>query len=145
MGIEKETKRIEELLIKSGIRPSPARILVLKELMNVTHPLSALELENRLETLDRSSITRSLPLLTEAHLIHQFSDGSGSMKYEICHDDSEAASHRDQHPHFHCRVCGETTCFHDFELLSPCLPEGFKAENMTFIITGICDKCNTKK
>lgn len=142
MGIEKESINIEDLLKSSGIRPSPARILVLKAIYYSDKPLSAQEIENRIDTLDRSSITRTLPVLVECRLIHQISDGSGSMKYESCHDLENDSRHSDCHAHFHCRHCGETICFPDMEISLPEVPDGYEIENLTYIITGICPKCN---
>ena len=63
------TKQCEDMLVGKGVRPSPA---------------SLFELEAELETLDKSTISRSLALLLEHHAIHSFEDGSGSIKYEIC-------------------------------------------------------------
>lgn len=138
------TKEIETLLAKSGLRPSPSKILILKTIIEARQPLSALDIENRLQTIDRSSITRTLPLLSEAHLIHKIPDGSGSMKYEKCNSHEERV-HQDEHAHFYCRVCGQTSCFADMEIKSPKLPEGYIGENLSFIITGICPDCSAKK
>ena len=142
MGIEKKVLNVETILKNSNVRPSPARILVLKILLESSRPLSALEIENQLETLDRSSITRTLPVLLEAHLIHQLSDGSGSMKYEACKDVKFSDKHNDEHAHFHCVKCGETTCLNDMEIKIPQRPEGYVVENISFIISGHCPKCS---
>ena len=78
------TKQCEEKLKDKGVRPTAARILILQKLSEQTYPISLLELEAQLETLDKSTISRSLAILLEHHAIHAFEDGSGSMKYEIC-------------------------------------------------------------
>lgn len=132
------------MLERAGIRPSPARTLTLKILAESGAPLSALDIEQCLETVDRSSITRTLALFTDSHLVHVISDGSGSMKYEICSDCLSDARHSDEHAHFHCRVCGKTVCLTRFALRFPELPEGYVAENATFVITGLCPDCSRK-
>lgn len=144
MGTEKETENIDRLLLESGLRPSPARILVTKVLQKSNKPLSVQEIEQILETLDRSSITRTLPRLLEAGLIHGFSDGSGSMKYEFCRSSHHqpAAPHNDLHAHFRCHKCGETICLTDVKIKMPRIPQGYKAENVSFIITGLCPGCD---
>lgn len=136
MGI----KEIESILIGKGIRPTPSRILIMKVLKDSSKPLSALEIEERLQTIDRSSITRTLPILLKADLLHTISDGSGAMKYEACecHDHSH---HSDRHAHFYCRVCRQTTCLSEIELEMPELPTGYEAENQSFVISGICPNC----
>ena len=75
------TKQCEDMLVGKGVRPTAARILVLQKLSERTSPASLFELEAELETLDKSTISRSLALLLEHHAIHSFEDGSGSMRY----------------------------------------------------------------
>ena len=73
------TKQCEDMLVGKGVRPTAARILVLQKLSERTSPASLFELEAELETLDKSTISRSLALLLEHHAIHSFEDGSGSI------------------------------------------------------------------
>lgn len=141
MGINKKSSEIENLLRAGGVKPSPARILTLKAISESPHPLSAQEIEDRISTLDRSSITRTLPILVKARLIHAFSDGSGAMKYESCHDHVKER-HTDEHPHFHCRVCGKTICLEESGIIGDVkIPDGYEAESISLIITGVCGGC----
>lgn len=142
MADKNKSVNFEQLLSERNIRPTPARILILKEIYNSRRPLSAHDIEEAVKTLDRSSITRALPILNKAHLIHQISDGSGSMKYELCKDNADIRHHSDFHAHFYCRVCGKTTCITDYTVDFPSLPEGYYSENLIFTITGICPDCN---
>ena len=57
------TKQCEDMLVGKGVRPTAARILVLQKLSERTSPASLFELEAELETLDKSTISRSLALL----------------------------------------------------------------------------------
>lgn len=57
------TKQCEEKLKDKGVRPTAARILILQKLSEQTYPISLLELEAQLETLDKSTISRSLAIL----------------------------------------------------------------------------------
>lgn len=131
-------------LIHAGVKPTPARILVMKTLLDSSTPLSAQDIEMRIDTLDHSTISRTLPVLADAHLIHVISDGSGSMKYEACHDcnNTEGHHHSDQHAHFHCRRCGKTICLPEIGIEIPRLQDGYEAENMTLVITGLCPACS---
>ena len=123
------------------MRPSPIRILALKILEESAGPLSAQDIESGLDTVDRSSITRTLGIFQSHHLIHAISDGSGAVKYEPCHE-SHQHGHSDEHVHFHCLNCGETICLSDIPLPEINLPEGFEAQASTFVISGLCPKCN---
>ena len=67
---------IEQQLQDHGIHPTAARILVLQKLSELTHPVSMTELETELETMDKSTIFRTLNVLLEHHAIHSFEDGS---------------------------------------------------------------------
>ncbi len=133
-------KDIENLLREKGIKISAIRILVGKVLQQSTMPLSALEIEQALATVDRSSITRALSLFTSKGLVHSIDDGSGATKYELCHA-YENDSHSDLHPHFHCMGCGATFCLNDTEIPPVKLPEGFEAVLPNYVIKGYCPKC----
>ncbi|MDE7116414.1 MAG: transcriptional repressor [Muribaculaceae bacterium] len=133
-----------------GVRPTAVRNLILSVLDNATHPISALDIETSLDTVDRSSITRALSLFVEKGLIHIIDDGSGSAKYEVCrathaHTGNETGlhSHEDLHVHFRCTSCGKTYC-----LPSPIpaitLPSGFIPATATYIITGTCPDCRPR-
>ena len=49
---------IESRLQKAGIRPTAVRILIMDALGKLDRPISSLELEMRLDTVDRSSISQ---------------------------------------------------------------------------------------
>ena len=141
MATQKENVNITNMLVHAGIKPTPVRLLVLKTLMSSARPMSSQEIESELETVDRSSITRALALFTEEHLLHVIADGSDSTKYEICHD-ADHSEHKDEHAHFHCRHCGETICLTSSSINIPPLPDGYCPESVSFVITGLCPKCN---
>ena len=54
------------------MRPTANRILVLRALRESAYPMSLADLENHLETLDKSSIFRVLTLLLEHDIIVPF-------------------------------------------------------------------------
>lgn len=56
-------KQCEDRLLDRGLRPTPARILTLRKLSELEYPVSLLELETMLDTLDKSTISRSLAVL----------------------------------------------------------------------------------
>lgn len=132
---------IERRLEEHGVRPSPVRLLVMRTLDSSKEPLTVLDIERRLDSVDRSSITRTMATFQEAGLIHAISDGTGAAKYELCRDE-EHYHHTDEHVHFHCVKCGRTICLNDIPVPNVDLPEGFTALSRNFVITGICDKCN---
>ena len=138
------TSSPEEILNARGIRPTPVRILVLRALQQKDCAVSLMSLEAEMQTVDRSSIFRTLNLLLKNNLVHTIEDGSGSLKYELCNSHSHD-SYDDQHVHFYCEACGQTYCLHHINIPRVELPEDFVVNSANFIIKGICPKCKHKK
>lgn len=132
---------IENILNQKGVRPTPNRILVMKELTKATRPVSLADLEAALEfSMDKASIFRVLELFSEKDVVHVIEDGSRSLKYELCHN----ATHHtisDQHVHFYCERCKETYCFENVSIPAVEIPDGFRARAINYMIKGICPKC----
>lgn len=138
-------KQSEEKLIHKGIRPTAARILILQKLSELTSPVSLLELEGALVTLDKSTISRSLAVLLEHHAIHAFEDGSGSTKYEICKSESDECPVADRHIHFYCELCQQTECIETIKIPVIRLPEGYEMNSVNYTVKGICPACNKRR
>lgn len=137
-------KEIETILITYGVTPTPVRKLVYKSFMDSKGPLSLSDLETKLDTVDKSTISRTLSTFKDRQMLHSFTDGSGSVKYELClsHDLDEDV---DLHIHFRCEVCGKTKCLPDIGVPYVELPEGYISHEFNYVITGICRDCSTKK
>ncbi|MDE7072537.1 MAG: transcriptional repressor [Bacteroidales bacterium] len=124
---------IEARLEQKGVKPTAIRKLVFKALLSATEPLSLAQLELALETVDKSTIFRTVTLFLEHHLVHAFEDGSGSLKYEICQN-PYGCSVEDMHIHFYCRNCQKTYCLPSAHIPAITLPEGFVAESVNYTI-----------
>lgn len=135
------TDRIEEMLTDAGVRPSPVRILIARTLAEASAPMSALDIETALSTVDRSSVSRTLSLFAATHLIHTVHDGTGAVKYELC--PTPGGHHTDHtHIHFHCRVCGTTECLPSMPVPAVQLPEGYETEEAEYVLRGVCPRCS---
>lgn len=130
----------QHLLEKGEIKPTPNRLLVVRELLKSERPLSLIELEERLQTLDRSSISRVLGLLLKRDVVHSFEDGRGVSKYEICHGESHC-SPSDMHAHFYCEKCERVFCFEDVAAPRLDIPSGFRIRTVNYMLKGICPDC----
>lgn len=135
---------IESRLKDSGLRASPIRILIGRFLERSGAPVSALDIEIALETVDRSSISRTLNSFAAAGLVHLIEDGSGSTKYEYCRHSDDLLEHSDLHPHFHCTGCGRTICLSEETVPAVTLPEGYQVSSVNYVIKGLCDACSVK-
>ncbi len=132
--------RSEEMLQQHGIRPTANRVILLRALLAEPYPLSMHELAQRVQTIDKSVVSRTLALFRAQHLVHAFEDGSDQVKYEVClsHD---AYTDSDMHAHFYCKICHRTYCLWDVGLPDITVPPGFEAESVNFVIKGVCEKC----
>ena len=68
-------------LERRDIKPTAIRLLILKNMLEVGRAVSLLDLETLLDTVDKSTISRTIALFLSHHLIHSIDDGSGSLKY----------------------------------------------------------------
>ena len=76
-----------KILEQRGIKPTAIRMLVLKAMIETEQAVSLLDLENKLDTVDKSTIFRTITLFVSHHLAHSVDDGTGSLKYAV--SDSE--------------------------------------------------------
>lgn len=83
------------------IKPTAIRLLILKTMMQHKEAFSLLDLENELDTVDKSTIYRTITLFLAHHLIHGIDDGTGSLKYAVCSNDCNCEVD-DLHTHFYC-------------------------------------------
>ena len=132
-----------KLLAQRDIKPTAIRLLVLKELLTADRAFSLLDLEDRLVTVDKSTIFRTLTLFLGHHLIHAVDDGSGSLKYAACSRDCNCEMD-DLHTHFYCTACHRTFCFKQIQVPQVTLPEGFTMQSINYVIKGLCSECSQK-
>ena len=130
------------LLEEHGIKPTANRLLVLKALAESQRPVTMAELEDAIDSIDKSGIFRTLTLFNEHHLLHQIDDGCEGVRYELCHATGDVDD--DRHVHFHCEVCHRTFCLEEIPVPTVALPDGFQAETVNFMVKGICPDCAAK-
>lgn len=128
------------IMEQADIKPTSNRLLVLKTLLSAKHPLSLIEIETWLHTLERSSILRVLTLFHEHDIVHTIEDGRGITKYEVCHGDLHC-SINDMHPHFYCEKCNKVFCFEDISIPDITIPKEFQTRTVNFMLKGICPQC----
>lgn len=131
---------IDDIFRIAGIKPTPNRIVVLRELIKSTQPLSLGELDERIGTLEKSSILRTLAVLRTHRIIHDIEDGRGVVKYEYCSGYNNGKD-TDMHVHFYCGVCQNITCFEGIPVPHIQLPDGYKMETVNYMIKGVCPSC----
>ena len=68
----------EALMLEHGVKPTANRIVVAKALASAMRPMSLIELERTIGTIDKSNIFRALTLFRDKHLVHLIEDGTGT-------------------------------------------------------------------
>ncbi len=126
------------------IRPTAMRQLVLDVFMKSQYALSLSDIEEELDYADKSTIFRTLKTFEEKKVIHSIDDGSGSLKYALCHADCEI-HHNDFHVHFVCENCKKTYCMNQISIPTVSLPKDFTASSANMIVKGKCPNCSKKE
>ena len=139
MTAEEASSRLEA----KGIKPTANRILVYREMSRSEQPMSLSDMEQRLLSMDKSSIFRVLTLFFEHDVVHTFSDGRGILHYELC-SSRGACSHHDSHLHFYCESCQQSYCIESLPLPHVVLPDGFSAHSASYVIKGECPHCRSR-
>ena len=133
----------EQALLNAGIRVTAVRLLIWREVRHTfTDAFNLADLEAKLPTVDRSTLFRTLTLLTDAHLLHEIDDGSGTQKYCVCHLDD--TRHCEGHVHLTCLRCHRTFCLNNVRIPSVPLPPGFEPEEAEYIVKGLCADCRRR-
>ena len=130
---------MEHLLEEHAVKVTPNRLLVARALAHAGRPLSLMELEARLESIDKSAIFRTLATFREAHLVHVLEDAGDGVRYELCH--SHLDEDDDVHVHFYCVKCRRTYCLENIPVPPVEVPEGYEPESVSYLVKGVCPKC----
>lgn len=132
-----------EILKKREIKPTAIRLLVLQTMMKMDHAVSLADLEDVLDTVDKSTLFRTVTLFLSHHLAHSVDDGTGSLKYAVCgyNCSCEVA---DLHTHFRCEHCNRTFCFTNIPTPVVKLPKGFTLNSINYVMKGLCAECAEK-
>lgn len=132
----------EDIFSRKKIRCTAIRLLIWKEMQNFDYAFSLSDLENKLITVDKSSLFRTIVLFKEKELLHEIDDGSGSVKYCVCECNDE--NHHQHHVHISCTVCKKTFCLKTLSIPFVNIPKDFDVEEISYIVKGVCSKCQKK-
>lgn len=129
-----------DLMMHHGVKPTANRILVAEALHRAGRPMSMMEIEDVIGSIDKSGISRTLSLFREQHLVHTIQDGGDGVRYELCHSHSDSHD-EDAHVHFYCTSCRKTFCLDNIPIPDVALPEGYDRESVNYMVSGICPDC----
>ncbi len=133
---------LEKTLEKHNVKPTAMRLLVLQFLLTEKAAMSLTDLENYFDKSDRTTLYRTLKTFVKYEIAHKIDDGTGITKYALCEENCHCEIETDLHVHFHCKLCKQTICLPKHKIPYINLPKGFMADDVSLIVTGICNKCN---
>ncbi len=132
-----------DILERHGVRPTAIRLLIYKAMQEFHDTFSLADLEIALETVDKSTIFRTLETFTASHLVHETEDGSGAKKYCVCHNDHNCGPD-EMHCHFYCESCHKTFCLDTIHIPPVNCPDGYELHEIEYLIKGLCPDCRKK-
>jgi len=130
-----------EILQEKGYRLTSQRVLVLKAIYHAENHISAEEiyeqLHERFPYIHKSTIYRTLELLSNLKLVTESNLGDGCVRYH--------AAIKGHHHHLICNLCGKAINLEELTLKplkAALLREyGFEADVRHMVISGVCNDC----
>lgn len=132
-------ERLEDILTEYKIRITAIRLLVLKHIMEQDKAFTLADMETLLESVDRSTLFRTLTLFLLRGILHEVDNGSGSKLYCLCVSNEKGTY--SNHLHFTCRRCGKTYCIKNIDAMPALTPKGFAVEEVSCVMKGLCPDC----
>ena len=133
---------IVQQLRERGLKATPARIGVIRELGNAHLAWSHAEMEAIFSKMDRVTLYRILKDFEDAGLVHKIIDRQGLTRFALCNHACPTEHHIDDHVHFNCNVCHKMYCLDAVPAPVVKIPPGFESEGINLLIYGICKACN---
>lgn len=131
---------LEQKLRAHQIQPTAMRILILEYLLQQKTGIDLATLEQVFDRAERSTLFRTLKTFEQKGLIHAIHDGQ-STKFALCKDDCSVNTHHDQHIHFTCTQCQQTSCISTPHLPQINLPQHYTLSELNIIAKGTCPDC----
>ena len=134
------SENVEILLQARDIKSTAMRMLILKHMLGFSRAFKLSDLEAVMETVDKSTIFRTITLFHEIQLIHSIDDGSGAIKYSVCSSNCNC-SIGDTHAHFYCLHCYKTFCLDKVAVPDLKIPDNLVPISINLVIKGFCEEC----
>lgn len=134
---------MNQLLREKNIKVTETRTEILRILSEANAAISYSSIQERTQIkLDKVTVYRTLDTFENKGIIHSVPSAEGVKLYSFCKDDCHDHSHDDNHVHFHCEKCDETTCLYDSVIPEIELPKNYKISVSKLIVHGICPNCD---
>lgn len=130
------------MLKSKNIRPTSMRILVYEFLKSQIAARSLAEMERHFYQADKVTLYRTLKTFEEKGVVHRIQDDQVG-RYLLCAHDCDENSHKDQHLHFYCKKCKQTTCEVNPAIVKDAAVS-YRIDEIKITAKGICKYCLTQ-
>ena len=135
--------RIDQILKQNQLSLTGSRKKILELFLSSPGALAHSDIEKKTgSSFDRVTIYRTLHTFLEKGIIHNIPTSDNSVLYALCIDNCSEGHHHDNHVHFVCSSCGNTTCLPEVTIAAVKLPNGFLPEEYQMVVTGLCKACH---
>lgn len=137
-------KEALDILKRNHLSNTDSRRAILEIFLNTSAAMAHQDIEKRTgEKFDRVTIYRTLQTFIEKGIVHTIPTEDNAVKYALCREECSEGHHHDNHIHFVCDSCGNTTCLDETAIPSIRLPQGYRQEKVNVIVNGICKECKS--
>lgn len=134
--------QIDYILKRNQLSVTGSRKKILELFLDSKGALAHGDIEKKTgEKFDRVTVYRTLQIFLEKGIIHNIPTSDNAVRYALCKSDCTEGHHHDNHVHFVCTICSNTTCLADVTVPLVKLPVGFKPEEYQMVVNGICKDC----
>ncbi len=132
-----------DILKTNNLSITDSRTKILAAFLKKNYALAYSDMEKKFKDIfDRATIYRTLSTFIEKGIIHSIPTSDNISMYALCKNECTEHHHHDEHVHFICNDCGETTCLDKITIPKVKLPKGYKAADVKMIVSGQCEQCN---
>jgi Fur family transcriptional regulator, ferric uptake regulator len=137
-------EKAHTILKRNELSITESRKKILELFLQQNGALKHSVIEKKIGTaMDRVTIYRTLQLFTDKGLIHTIPTSDNSISYALCQAECEEGHHHDNHVHFICNNCNNTSCLTGVTIPKVRLPKGFTPLQTEMVVTGVCQDCTT--
>jgi Fur family ferric uptake transcriptional regulator len=134
---------VNDILKKNQLSVTGSRKKILELFLSNQGALAHGDIEKKTgEKFDRVTIYRTLQSFLDKGIIHTIPTADSSIRYALCKEECTEGHHHDNHIHFECTTCGNTTCLDEVNIPPIKLPTGFKSQVIEIVVSGKCKSCN---
>ena len=133
---------VHDILKKHSLSNTDCRRAILEVFLQSGNALAHHDIETKTkERFDRVTIYRTLQTFIDKGIVHTIPTAENTVKYALCREQCTEGHHHDNHIHFICSICGNTTCLEELHIPEIKLPRGYTSSQVNIVVNGTCVSC----